>query len=202
MQYPTFFDTIEPIKLQDGLSNFLGASQDGIIEFGYTEIVKSAGHSCPTVLGAYLMTQAALEALYVDELPQRGEIKVYFKEKLTQGVTGVISNVIKNITGATTNTGFKGISGNFDRRHLMFFEEDIPSSVRFTRRDTKQSVDVYYDASSVAPDANMAPLMQKCISKTASQEEQMEFGKLWQQRVENIYLNRNSVIQVHSVQNE
>lgn len=199
MQYPSFYDQIETIKLQDELSNFLGASENGIVEFSYLDIIKGAGHSCPTVLGAYLMTSAALKALYKDELPQRGEIKVFFKEKLTDGVTGVISNVIKNITGATTNTGFKGIAGNFDRRHLMFFEEDISSNVRFTRRDTKQSVDIFYDPSMVAPDANMSPLMQKCVTRNATEDEKKEFGRLWQQRVENIYLNKDNVIKVEEV---
>lgn len=200
MQYPSFYDEIETIKLQDELSKFLGASEDGIIEFNYLEIIKSAGHSCPTVLGAYMMTAEALKALYKDELPQRGEIKVFFKETLTDGVAGVISNVVKNIIGATTNSGFKGIAGNFDRRHLMFFEEDINSNARFTRRDTKQSVDVFYNPSMIAPDANMSPLMQKCVTKTASEEEQKEFGRLWQQRVENIYLNKENVIDVREVE--
>lgn len=200
MKYPDFYNQIETIKLQDELSHFLGATQDGMVEFSYLDIVKGAGHSCPTVLGAYLMTCAALNELYQDEIPQRGEIKVFFKEKATDGVTGVISNVIKNITGATTNTGFKGIAGNFDRRHLMFFEEKIASNVRFTRRDSKQSVDIFYDPSSISPDANMSPLMQKCVSKMATSEEKKEFGKLWQQRVENIYLNKDNVIKVHNVE--
>lgn len=199
MQYPKFYDEIETITLQDELSNFLGASKNGMLEFSYTDIVKSAGHSCPTVLGAYLMTQAALKELYVDEVPKRGEIKVYFKEKLTDGVTGVISNVVKNITGATTNTGFKGIAGHFDRRHLMFFEEEISSNIRFTRRDTQASVDVFYDTSVVAPDANMSPLMQKCVSNAATLEEQKEFGRLWQERVENIYKKRDEAIKVQKV---
>ena len=54
------------------LASFLGAFEDGIIEYSYLDVVKSAGHSCPTVLGAYLMTLKGLEALYKDEIPKRG----------------------------------------------------------------------------------------------------------------------------------
>ena len=48
----------------------------GEIEFSYVDIVKSAGHSCGTVAGAYLIALEGLKALYGEELPQRGEIKV------------------------------------------------------------------------------------------------------------------------------
>ncbi len=60
MTYPEFFKNIETIKLQDDLSLFLGAFEDGIIEFSYLDVVKTAGHSCPTVLGAYLMKSYSL----------------------------------------------------------------------------------------------------------------------------------------------
>lgn len=196
MNYPEFFNKIEKIKLKDDLANFLGATEDGLIEFSYIDVVKTAGHSCPTVLGAYLMTKEGLKALYENELPKRGEIKVEFSEKIEDGVAGVIANVITNITGATTNSGFKGIMGLFSRNSLMSFESNINSSVRFTRRDTNKSVDVVYDPSLIGADPMMRELMQKSISRTATQEEEKEFGQLWQQRVENIAQNVTRVIKV------
>ncbi len=196
MTYPEFFNTIEKIKLKDDLSNFLGATEDGLIEFSYIDVVKTAGHSCPTVLGAYLMTCEGLKALYKDELPKRGEIKIEFSEKIEDGVAGVIANVMTNITGATVNTGFKGIMGLFSRNSLMAFESDINSSVRFTRRDTNESVDVIYDPSSIGADSMMRELMQKSISRTATAEEEKEFGRLWQQRVEAISKNVEKVIKI------
>lgn len=196
MKYPDFFDKIETIKLKDDLANFLGVTQDGIIEFSYIDIVKSAGHSCPTVLGAYLMTKEGLKALYKDELPKRGEIKVEFKEKVEEGVAGVISNVITNITGATKNTGFKGIMGLHSRNNLMSFESNIDCDVKFTRKDTNKSVEVFYNPSLFPPKKEMQELMQKCITKTADENEKLEFGKLWQQRVEEISNNIDKVIKV------
>jgi len=196
MTYPDFFNTIEKIKLKDDLSNFLGATEDGIIEFSYIDVVKTAGHSCPTVLGAYLMTLEGLKALYKDDLPKRGEIKIEFSEKVEDGVAGVIANVMTNITGATVNTGFKGIMGLFSRNNLMAFESDIDSSVRFTRRDTNESVDVTYDPSSIGAAPMMRELMQKSISRTATTEEEKEFGRLWQQRVEEIAKNVERVINI------
>lgn len=196
MVYPEFFDSIENIKLEDKLANFLGATEDGIIEFSYLDIVKSAGHSCPTVLGAYLMTLEGLKSLYKDDLPKRGEIKVEFSQNIEDGVAGVIGNVIMNITGATTKSGFKGIMGLFSRTNLMFFESNISSSVKFTRTDTNTSVDVIYDPSSILPREEMRALMQKCISKQATKTEEKVFGELWQLRVKEISQNINQVIQV------
>ncbi len=199
MNYPEFFDKIPQIKLIDNLSSFLGAFSDGEIVFSYKEIVKSAGHSCPTVLGVYLMTYKALKELYSNEIPVRGEIKIEFPSKQSDGVTGVISNVMSNITGATYDTGFKGLAGNFDRRHLMFFEKDISSNARFTRIDTKNSVDVFYDISSINMSEELHFLMQKSLSKKANEKEIKEFGKLWQKRVEEIFNKVDEVISVVKV---
>lgn len=198
MNYPDFYNKIETIKLQDNLSTFLGAFEDGIIEFSYLDIVKTAGHSCPTVLGAYLSTREALKVLYTDVVPQRGDIKVEFKTSCTDGVAGVIANVITDITGSTTNYGFKGIAGHFDRRHLMFFEREMEGTIKFTRRDTGASVEVIYDPSSISPDAKMSPLMQKTVQGTATKEEAIAFGKLWQDRVERISQNSDKVIRIIS----
>jgi hypothetical protein len=195
MTYPQFFNEIPTIKLQDDLASFLGAFEDGIIEFSYLDVVKSAGHSCPTVLGAYLMTLEGLKALYESKIPKRGEIIVEFKESQTTGVAGVIGNVIMNITGATTTNGFKGIAGKYDRNYLMKFDKDISgASVRFTRADTQKKVDVIYDPSNILPDRNMSVFMQKSIQGTATEDERIEFGKLWQQRVEMISKNLATVI--------
>lgn len=78
----------------------------------------------------------------------------------------------------------------------MFFEANIQGSVKFTRRDTKQSVEVAYNPGAIAPDVNMPTLMQKCIAKTATADEQKEFGRLWQLRVEDISNHIEEVIWV------
>ena len=186
MNYPEFFDRVETISLFDPLSKVLGSFTDGKITFVYKEIVKLAGHSCPTVAGAYLMTLRALEVLYPDSLPVRGQIKVAFKEDEQDGVAGVIGNVISDITGATETSGFKGLNGNFARHSLMSFNAPIDSSARFSRADTGKSVDVYYNPNVVPPSPEMQPLMQRVMMQTASEEEQKAFGKLWQERVERI----------------
>ncbi|QOY51265.1 hypothetical protein [Candidatus Sulfurimonas baltica] len=196
MNYPEFFKSLELIKVQDPLSAILGAFEMGIYEFNYLDVVKSAGHSCPTVAGAYLITLEAIKALYPNGPAVRGEIKVEFKEELQEGVAGVISNVVSQITGATDKSGFKGLSGKFARHSLMNFSSNISSSARFTRVDSGKSVDVFYDPSPVAPSPSMNPLMQKIMGGLAEPKEIKEFGELWQERVKRIFENSSSVIRV------
>ena len=202
MNYPDFFKEVETITLRDPLSQLLGAFEGGEITFHYLDVVKSAGHSCPTVAGAYLMTLKALKALYPHETPIRGEIKVAFKEPMEEGVAGVIGNVISQITGATDKSGFKGLNGKFARHSLMDFGAEITSSARFTRVDTNASVDVFYNPNVVPPLPDMQPLMQKVMSGRAEAEDIKAFGIFWQERVERIIIenvDNSELIRVESV---
>ena len=196
MNYPTFFNTIETITLKDPLSDFLGTFEDGVVEFNYIDIVKSAGHSCPTVAGAYLMALEGLKALYGKSMPIRGEIFVSFKEDQNDGVAGVIANVLTQITGATESLGFKGIGGNFVRHDLMKFNDTINSSIKLQRLDNGDSVEVIYNPSMIASDPRQQILMQKIMQNNATVTDKILFGKLWQKRVENIFLNINTVITI------
>jgi len=186
MQYPTFFTQVPPIMLYDPLSEFLGAFEEGKMEITYLDCVKLAGHSCPTVAGAYLMAKLGLEKLYKETLPQRGSVKIEMKASKEEGVTGVTCNVISFIVGANDNSGFKGIQGNFPRNNLVSYDAPMDAEVKLTRLDTMQSVTLTYDPSSVAADEKMMPLMKKSLQGIASKEEQKRFQTLWQKRVEEI----------------
>mgnify|MGYP000327258601 CR=1 FL=1 len=196
MNYPKFFDEVEKIVLKDDLSDFLGVFEDGIVEFNYLDVVKSAGHSCPTVAGAYLMTQVALKELYKDEIPKRGEIFVSFKEDEKEGVAGVIANVMGQITGATCTTGFKGLNGKFKRYDLINFNDNISSSAKFKRVDTGETVELLYNPNEIPFEPKTQELMQKMMQNQASLEEKQEFGSLWQDRVRKILQNKDKVIKV------
>jgi len=191
MNYPPFFEQVAPIVLHDPLSEFLGAFEQGEVAISYLDCVKLAGHSCPTVAGAYLMSRRALEELYPQGLPQRGCIKVEMREGEIEGVTGVICSVISFIVGASGTGGFKGLQGKLSRNNLNAYSADISRAVRFTRIDTGVSVEVDYDASSILASPHMQPLMGKMMQGIASDEERLTFGQLWQERVEKILLSED-----------
>src|SRR5574340_1589187 len=137
MSHPDFFDAVPKISLYDPLAEFLGATEGGILEYGYFDAVKLAGHSCPTVASAYWMTCKALAALYPGAMPVRGDILVEFGQDNASGVTGVIANVVSMLTGAMADGGFKGLAGRFVRCDRLFFEAEMPGEIRFTRLDTE-----------------------------------------------------------------
>ncbi len=196
MLYPDYFTKIERIKLQDPLSDFLGVFEDGLVEFSYLDIVKNAGHSCPTIAGAYLMCLKGLKALYADEIPQRGNIAVSFKEDKEDGVIGVIANVVTHITGATETSGFKGINGKFIRSGLISFNQSIKTDMKMTRLDTNKSVELCYDPSSIEVDPIQKTLMLKVLQNNATENEKKGFKQVWQERVEKIFDNSDNVITV------
>jgi len=189
MNYPSFYDDVSTITVHDPLAEFLGAADDGIIDYRYADAVRLAGHSCPTVAGAYLMNLKALSHLYGDELPQRGGIEVEFRDDLLSGVTGVIANVTTLITGATHDSGFKGIAGNFDRRNLLFFNADIDGDIRFRRVDTGASVAVSYHPEIVPSSEAVKGLIRKMLADVATAQERREFATLWQDRVKRILVD-------------
>lgn len=186
MHYPLFYSDVPPIILYDPLSEFLGAVENGEMEISYLDCVKLAGHSCPTVAGAFLMAKIGLEKLFEGMLPTRGSIKVEMQAPKTQGVTGVTCNIISFITGASDSSGFKGIQGNFSRNDLVTYDVPIDAEVKLTRLDTMQGVTLSYNPSSIPADDKMLPLMKKNLLGIATDEEKKQFQTLWQKRVEEI----------------
>jgi len=190
MRFPDFFDRAPRIAVRDPLARFLGAAEEGVIEYTYADVVKLAGHSCPTVASAYLMTRAALQALYPDTLAERGGIRVELRGDRLEGVTGVVANVVSLLTGATQDTGFKGIGGHFDRRGLLFFGVDIPGQIRFTRVDTGAAAIVSAHLDRVPSDRRIVALMPRCIAGTATADDAALFQTLWQDRVRKLVVER------------
>jgi hypothetical protein len=189
MQYPSFFDEAPRLILYDPLSAFLGAAEDGLLEYGYLDAVKLAGHSCPTVAGAYLMTLRALRCLYPGGIPVRGEVNVMLSQEASDGVAGVMASVTSLLTGAAGEGGFKGIAGRFERRGLLAFGAAFDGEIQFSRRDTGEGVIASLNAAAVPLHANARPLFQRVLGGEASPAEAQEFRRLWQDRVRQLLID-------------
>ncbi len=186
MNYPAFFDTIAPINMFDPLAQLLGAVDDGLITYSYLDMVKLAGHSCPTVAGAWIMSDLGLKKLYGNTTPVRGNIKVEMRGSLDEGVNGVIAHCISFITGAANEGGFKGLGPNYARNNRLFFGCDINGEVQLTRLDDGQNVTMKYDPSTIPFHPQLQPLMQKIGQNAMTSEEKALFAAEWQSRVEKI----------------
>jgi len=194
MKYLPFFDEVPTIVLYDDLSQFLGVNDDGIIEITYLDIVKTAGHSCATVAGAYLIALKGLQALFGRDIPKRGHIKVELKRTPREENAGVVGCVLSNITGATADYGFGGIpTGQFNRRDLLFFGVDIDCDVRLTRLDTGESVCVDYKPQRVV---NPMAILMSAIKPDAKEEDVRNFPERFQVMVQEVFANADEVIDI------
>lgn len=188
MAHPDFFDTVRKIVVHDPLADILGAAEGGLIEYSYADAVKLAGHSCPTVAGAYIMTLTALAHLYGDRLPERGGVALEFRAPQDSGVTGVIANVAGLITGAAGEGGFKGLGGRHGRRNLVSFDaSDVEGDVRFRRLDTQACVSSAYHPEIVPADPEVMRLLPALFGANTDTATRRSFARGWQDRVRRIF---------------
>lgn len=172
------------IDLVDPLAELLGARRPReTFHYGYDDVVKLSGHSCPTVAGAYLMTLAALRHLYPGDVPARGQIEVTVGGRRDDGSAGPMSQVVALLTGAAPETGFGGLMGRHRRRDLLTFDPALSDRIRFRRLDTGAAVDVAYDPSGVPAHPDLGRLLGAVLAGRATDEERSRFGELWQARV-------------------
>lgn len=201
MDFPDFFDEAPTVSLREPLAAFLGATRSGVITYGYADAVKLAGHSCPTVAGAYLMVSKGLAYLYGDDLPERGGIEVHMRDAREQGTTGVVAAVATLLTGAAAETGFGGIGADrlFSRRGLLQFDAPIDGLLALRRRDSGRGVILDLNLAGVPADPAMAPLFAKAAAGLADENEQTRFGLLWQDRVARMLRNAGDaeLVRIH-----
>lgn len=189
MRYPSFFDQAPVITLRDPLAALLGAAEDGLIDYHYIDAVRLAGHSCPTVAGAWLMARAALRALYPDGPAERGGVTVEMAGAEDDGVNGVITQVFTLVTGAAAGNGFHGIAGQFARQSLLRFSTLAgDTGLRIHRRDSGQGISVQLDMSNVPAPANLRPLLGAALDPHATPQQRAAFGQAWQARVKSLLL--------------
>lgn len=176
------FPDTPAITLYDPLADILGAG-DGHFTYCFEDAVKLAGHACPTVAGALLMAVHALEALYGDQIPLRGGIRIVFPGPVDRGVNGPMSQVLTLITGAAGDNGFQGLGGQRVRCGLMQFGDGPDGPIGFQRVDTGATVSVAYNPAPISPDPGMMPLLQRIQQGTADADERQRFRDLWRDRV-------------------
>ncbi len=189
MAFPEFFARAPAVTMRDPLAELLGAAEGGLVEYRFADAVKVAGHSCPTVAGAWLMTVRALRALYGDEIPERGNMAVALRESLDSGVAGVIGSVAGLLTGAAGAGGFKGLGGRHGRRNLLQFGVTGSGVMAFTRLDTNAAVDCTLRLEMVPADPRLGRLLGAVLNGTANAADTRQFGNLWQERVARILID-------------
>lgn len=171
------------VKIHEPFAEFLMASPPEFqFELSLLDAVRFAGHACPAMVGAFMMSKHAVEKLFPDtNVCERGDVAIELGAGPTDGATGPISNVFSFVFGAFEQSGFGGLGGEkFVRRNLLKYNSsNVPSGAfRFRRISTNQAIDVYYSPGNA----------QVAIDPS------WPFQQQWRARIERIYKNPNEVI--------
>ena len=198
-----FLYEVSPIIFKEPLAETLGAfkENEAILEYTFIETVKMAGHACPTVTGAYMSCQEALNLLYQDGIPIRGNIAVTIYGDPDEGVYGVLGQVFSFLTGAASTSGFKGLAQKFIRRDLLQFSSEKldPEAMcfEFKRLDNEARVLVrFYPQKIPYPTEKarkMNELMKKVLWDRASDAEKKELQDLFIGKVRVMLVERKEI---------
>lgn len=172
---------IPQIRIHDSLAAHLGGPEE-ITNFSLSilDVARLAGHLCPSVAGAFLITQAAVNGLFPNGVCERGLLQIDIPGSDSEGVNGPMAQVMSYITGAWPQTGFAGLHGQYVRKNLMHFNSDKVQKghFRFTRLDTSQVIEVAYFPNraefSARGDESFEDLWQKRVSDILSAPQVIE----------------------------
>ncbi len=188
MSDTTMFPESPVLRLYDPLGDMLGAG-DGIYEYTFDDAVKLAGHACPTVAGAFLVTKKAIMALFEHDIAQRGGMQVTVHGAQDEGANGPFSQVLTLLTGAAADNGFQGLGGHQSRQGLLTFDtsgKQAKLCYTFTRISNRKSITLAYDASSIAGSPTINEDMQALLSGHADETILKRFRSAWSERVRHI----------------
>lgn len=187
---------VELIRIRDPLAEALAAVEPpSPFVITYHDVVKAAGHTCPTSAGAYRIAQLGLDDLYPDDLPKRGEIELAVGGQPDDQAHGVTGRLLSYITGAADESGFGGLPGGFGARRntLTYAADDDPDvTIGLKRTDTDAAVTVSFHAGDVlkatkqhlSEDDPVSTYLQS--REEASSEERAAFARAWHDRVETV----------------
>ncbi len=198
-----FLYEVSPIRFKEPLAEMLGAfkENEAVLEYTFIETVKMAGHACPTVTGAYMSCQEALDFLYPDEIPTRGNIAITIYGEPDEGVIGVIGQVFSFLTGAVAASGFKGLAHKFKRKDLLQFSSDKLDSeaqcFEFKRLDNEARILVKFYPQKVPYPTEKAiklnQLMKKVLWDKAGDSEKKELQDLFIGKVKVMLVERKEI---------
>ena len=188
--------------MKEPLAAALGALGEGdTMSYTFDDVVKLAGHACPTTASAFVGCREALAALYPGEIPVRGEVVVKVYGSPEEGSLGVTAQVFTLLTGAAPATGFKGLGPRFRRKDLLSFDAARPDPgavcVELKRNDTGRAVLLKLRPGrfpfSREKAARIGQLMERVVWDAATAAEASELRELWMGKVNGMLTDTENV---------
>jgi hypothetical protein len=166
------------IVLVDPLAALLGAVDGGRLNIA-TWMLSLAGHSCPTVACAWLMTGTALARLYPDGLLERGNAQRRTAQAADLGVTGS-SPASPAWSQAPQPKAASGLAGRHGRRNLLRFGVPMQGEIRYTRLDNGQTVELIHQPQAVPRPPGLTEQMRTALAPGADAAVRAAFAQSWQ----------------------
>lgn len=184
------------VAVYEPFAEFLMAGQEEYqFSISLLDVVRFAGHACPSMVGAFLISQRAIQELFPEtNTCIRGQVAIEIPTSSDQGATGPIANVFSMIFGAWEKVGFGGLQGKFVRRGLLKFSaEGVPQGVfRFHNLLTGAKVDISYHPSKADVKVDMIK----------PDTENLPFQKMWRMKITAILQAPEDYISVRPIPSE
>ena len=177
--WPEFYNQAPEILIIDPMAVVVGSMPEGsnMITINLTDVAIYSGHICPSMAAGYMLTKKAMDALYPNSIPQRGQIRV------SAMAASDLMDVASYITGARAFYGRDEINA-----YDLVVDPSLKSEKRgqyvmvFQRKDTGKAVKAVYDKFKLIPEKKVkevkAFLNKMLTGKALPQEKEKNWAKL------------------------
>ena len=147
--WPEFYSQSPEILIIDPMAVVVGSMPEGsnMITINLTDVAIYSGHICPSMAAGYMLTKKAMDALYPNSIPQRGQIRV------SAMAASDLMDVASYITGARAFYGRDEINA-----YDLVVDPSLKPKQRgqyvmvFQRKDTGKAVKAVYDKFKLIPE--------------------------------------------------
>ena len=148
--WPEFYSQVPEILIIDPMAVVVGSMPEGsnILTIKLTDVALYSGYICPGIAAGYMLTKKAMDALYPNSIPQRGQIRVS-----AMAAAGELMEVASYITGARAFYG-RDLINAYD----LVVDPSLKPKQRgqyvmvFQRKDTGKAVKAVYDKFKLIPE--------------------------------------------------
>lgn len=177
--WPVFYHQAPLIKIIDPMAVVVGSMPEGsnMITINLTDVAIYSGHICPAMASGYILAKKALDRLYPDSIPERGQIRV------AAMAASDLLDVASYITGARAFYGRDEINA-----HDLVVDPSLKPKqpgryvMVFQRKDTGKTVKAVFDKFKLIPPKEVKGikefLLKMLAGKALPREKEEKWAKL------------------------
>ncbi len=184
-----FYNEAPVIQVIDPMATLVGSVPEdkNVLDIHLTDVGLYTGHVCPGVGSGYMLTRLALKALYPDQIPRRGQVRV------AAMAPSALLDVASYITGARAFYG-RGKINAHDLAIDPSLDPKQPGTfvMVFQRKDTGKAVKVVFYKSKLIAGSRQKALnsyFHKAFQGKATDKEKEEMHKELQSLVKRVLVD-------------